>query len=390
MDDPIGVVVNVFHSMGDPSMISFSGGAPAGECTPIEEVREIATELLSDKEKASEILEYGELVGRSDLRQVVIDHLMPRCGIEADKDNIIILTGGQEGISLTCQLFLEEGDVVLTEDPTFFHGMGTFAMMGVECIGVEMDENGMIIEDLEKKIEQYQPKMVYTIPTFQNPTGRTMAADRRKRLAELASEHDFIVFEDDPYREMRYSGEEVPAIKSFDKTGNVVFGGTFSKIFSPGFRLGYIVASHELQKKYEQMLVAINTHTSNLSQAVCAEYFNRGYYPAHRQQLCDLHKQRRDACIESIKRYFPEEATYTVPDGGMFTWIELPEHIDTRALLKEAEEREDIKVSFTAGETMFTKGGLRKNCLRLSFTDLDTAVVEEGVKRLGKLIAEKL
>jgi len=290
-----------------------------------------------------------------------------------------------------CQLFIDPGDVILVESPTFVHCVEIFEMFQARCIAVEMDDNGMIPEDLEAKIIKHEPKMVYVIPTFHNPTGRTLSQDRRQRIAELGSRYDVIVLEDDPYRDIRYSGTDLKPIKAFDETGNTVLANSFSKIFSPGSRLGYVLASDKITSRLFDAKTATNSHTSMLPQVICAEFFKRGYYPAHHKMICDLYRERRDAMIESIDRYFPSQTKRTFPDGGLFTWAELPKGINTTDLLMESSSNPDVKVAFVAGEGFFIEGGGKgSNCMRLSFGGVDPEKIRTGIKRLGNLISPML
>jgi len=227
------VVRYLFESMTDPETISFGGGAPAKEALPVEIIHEIANEALTREKRGVQALQYGNPIGITDLRQAVIDKLLTPKGLNASLENIIIVAGGIESLNLVCQLYLEPGDVILVESPTFVHAVQVFNMFEARCVACETDDHGLVIEDVEAKIKQYNPKMVYVIPTFQNPSGRTFSVERRKALAELGSQYDLVILEDDPYCELRYSGEALPPVKYFDETGNTLFVNSFSKIFSP-------------------------------------------------------------------------------------------------------------------------------------------------------------
>lgn len=391
MEKSASIIRNLFGAMNDPGMISFGGGAPAKECLPVEAVREIAADVLGRDERGVEALAYGSVMGVMDLREVVVTHLLAPKGVVASPENIMILTGGLEAMNLMCQVFIEPGDVILVESPTFVHSVEIFDMFQARCIAVDMDDDGMIPEDLEEKIIRHNPKMIYVIPTFQNPTGRTLSLERRKKIAEMGGRYDVIVLEDDPYRDIRYSGTDLPPIKAFDKTQHTVLANSFSKIFSPGSRLGYILASSEIIARLFDAKSATNSHTPILPQILCAEFFKRGYYPAHHKALCDIHRERRDAMIESIDRYFPQGTKRTFPDGGLFTWVELPGGINTTELLKEATSNPAVKVAYVAGEGFFTEGnGKGSNAMRMSFSAVSPEKIRVGVERLGELIQSKL
>lgn len=391
MEKQANIIRGLFSSMNDPDVISFGGGAIARECLPVDKIREITEDIMRVDGRGYEILSYGPVLGAKDLREVIVNDLLAPKGVKANSDNILIITGGLEAMNLMCQLYIEPGDVILVESPTFVHSVETFSMFEANCIPVTMDEEGMCTEDLEAKIIKYNPKLVYVIPTFQNPTGRTLSLDRRKKIAELGSKYDVIILEDDPYRDIRYSGEELLPIKAFDKTGHTVLANSFSKIFSPGSRIGYVYANDEIISKMVDAKSATNSHTSLLPQIICAEFFKRGYYTEHHKRLCDIHRERRDAMIESIDKYFPEGTKRTFPDGGLFTWVELPGGINTSELLAESTSNPDINVAFVAGEGFFTEGnGMGSDCMRLSFGANPPDKIRTGIERLGNLIKSKL
>jgi 2-aminoadipate transaminase len=390
MAETAEVVKNLFGSFSDPELISLGIGAPAKEALPVDTVREISNEVLRLDTRGVEALQYGPVMGVQDLREVVAGQLLSPKGIETDADHIMITVGGLETISLTCQLFINPGDIILVESPTFVHAVETFEMFEARCIGVRMDDDGMDTDDLEAKIKRYHPKMIYTIPTFQNPTGRTLSLPRRRRMAELAAIYGVLVLEDDPYRDIRYSGPELLPIKAFDTSDNVILCNSFSKIFSAGSRLGYIVGCDRVIEKLQSAKTATNSHTPMLPQILCAEFFKRGYYPAHHKMICNLYRQRRDVMMECLDRYFPEGARHTRPDGGLFTWAELPGGLNTTELLKEAVTRSDVKVSYIAGEKFFTDGAPITNCMRISFGAVPPDKIRTATERLGKLLKEKL
>lgn len=385
------VVRNLFGAMTDPNIISFGGGAPAKEALPVDILRQLTDEVVVKDKRGVEALQYGPIGGTQDMKEIIVNELLAPKGVKCTTDNVMVVAGGLEGINLICQVYIDPGDVILVESPTFVHSVEIFDMFEARCIGVDMDEDGVKMDDLEAKIQQYHPKMVYIIPTFQNPSGRTLSLERRKKVAELAAQYDVLVLEDDPYRDIRYSGEDLPPIKCFDTTGNVVVANSFSKIFSPGVRLGYVMAEPEVIQHLLEVKSATNSHTSMLPQVLCAEFFKRGYYPAHHKMLCDLYRERRDTMLECIDKYFPEGTKHSFPDGGLFTWVELPGDIDTAELLKEATSDPEVNVAFVAGEGFFVgRTGRGRNCMRMSFGNNPPEKIREGVMKLGKLIEKKL
>lgn len=391
MSETAAVVKGIFGALGDPELISLGIGAPAKEALPVDILREISNDVLRRDSRGIEALQYGPTAGVRDLRDIIAEQLLAPKGVKADGAHIMITTGGLEAISLTCELFIDPGDIILVERPTFVHAIETFEMFEARCIGVEMDDDGMILEDLEEKLRIYHPKMVYVIPTFQNPSGRTMCLERRKRLAQIAEEYDVLVLEDDPYRDIRYSGQELTPIKAFDTSGNVILCNSFSKIFSAGSRLGYIIANSDLMmERLEDAKSALNSHTSLLPQILCAEFFKRGFYPAHHKAICDLYRERRNVMVECLKKYFPSGTKIAYPDGGLFTWATLPGDLDTAKLLKEAVSRKDVKVSYAAGEKFFPDGAPVTNCMRLSFGAVPPDKIRAATERLGRMLCEKL
>lgn len=370
--------------MTSPEIISFGGGSPANELLPADIVRSITNEYFRMDKRGVEALQYGKPQGLPDLKQAIADKLMAPMGINADTDQILVTSGGMEAIYLVCQLYLEPGDVILLESPTFVHAVECFDMMQAKCIAVEMDKDGMIMEDLEAKVKKYKPKMIYTIPTFQNLSGRTLTLERRKKLAEIGSEYDVVILEDDPYRNLRYSGESLGAVKEFDQTGNTIFINSFSKIFSPGARLGYAYASPEIIANMMHIKTATNSFVSTLAQVVGAEYLKGGYYDEHLPKIISLYRQRRDVMLDCIDRFFPEGTRHTYPDSGLYTWVELPEHINVTKLLPEAAKQ---NLAYISGEGFFTEGGGKgSNCMRMCFSNVSEEKINIGVERLGNLL----
>lgn len=382
------VIRQLFESMTDPQTISFGGGAPAREALPVETIHDIAEEVLTREKRGIQALQYGNPMGVADLRQAVIDRLLAPKGLNAGLENLLIVSGGIESMNLVSQLYLEPGDVVLVEAPTFVQAVQIFQLFETRCIACETDNDGLIIEDVETKIKQYSPKMVYVIPTFQNPSGRTTSLERRKALAELGSRYDIVILEDDPYSEMRYSGEVLPPIKSFDLTGNTIFVNSFSKIFSPGSRLGYIYAKKEIICRVYDIKTATNSHASVLAQVICAEFFNRGLYEPHLNKIRAIHRERRDVMMDCIKTMLPAEIKSVYPDGGLFTWAELPQHLNTTSLLSDALAQ---KVAYVPGREFFVQDkDNHDNCMRISFGGVTPENIRIGMERLADVIKAKM
>ena len=388
MQSSADVIRYLFEAMTDPDTISFGGGAPAREALPVELVHEIALEVLTREKRGIQALQYGNPIGIPDLRQAAIDWLLTPKGLKADMENVMVVSGGMENINLVSHLYLEPGDVVLVESPTFVQSVQVFRMFEARCIACETDDNGLVIEDVEAKIKKYSPKMIYAIPTFQNPSGRTTSLERRKAIAELGSRYDIVVLEDDPYCEMRYSGEDIPPIKYFDQTGHTIFAHSFSKIFAPGARLGFVFAEKEIIRKIYEAKTGTNSHTNVVTQILCAEFFNRGLFEPHLQAIRDIHRERRDVMMECIRSMLPADVKSVYPDGGLFTWVALPEHVDTTSLLEEAKQ---LKVAYMPGREFFVEGQpIRNNCMRVSFGGVPPEKIRVGMERLSEVIRSKL
>lgn len=311
-------VREILKMMADKEIVSFGGGSPAPETFPVEVIKDIADKALTQKPAA--LLQYGLTEGWLPLREAYLEHLVRAKGVKADLENVLTLTGSTKGIGLAAEIFLNAGDCVLVESPTFLSTLSVFRRFDTTCIPVLVDDDGIIPQDLEEKIKRHKPKMLYSIPTFQNPTGRTIPADRRKAIAELASKYDVIVLEDDPYCELRYRGTSVPPIKSFDESGHVVMLNSFAKIVSPGLRVGAMTADASIIRKASDAKQLADTHTPNLTQEICAEFLNRGLLPGHLKKITPLYAERMDTMLEGISKHFPQGCRYTTPEGGLFVW----------------------------------------------------------------------
>lgn len=388
MQSTADVIRYLFESMTDPETISFGGGAPAREALPVELVQDISREVLVRERRGVQALQYGNPIGIADLRQAVIDRLLSPKGLPAAMENVMIVSGGMENMNLVSQLYLEPGDVVLVESPTFVQSVQVFRMFEAQCIACETDNDGFVIEDVEAKVKKYSPKMIYVIPTFQNPSGRTTSLERRKALAEIGSRYDIVILEDDPYCEMRYSGEVLPPVKFFDRTGHTIYANSLSKIFSPGSRLGFVYADEKIIRKMYEAKTATNSHTNVVTQILCAEFFNRGLFEPHLAQIRGIHRERRDVMMDCIRSMLPQEVKYVYPDGGLFTWVELPGHVDTTVMLEEAKRH---KVAYMPGREFFVEGQpIRDNCMRVSFGAVPAEKIKLGMERLSEVIRAAL
>ena len=360
-----------------PEVISFAGGLPAPELFPVEGIRRACQDVLAQYGPKS--LQYSLSLGIREIRQFLAQRLRKR-GIDATEENILISGGSQQGLDIIGKAFLDSGAVIITENPTYLGAIQAFSAYRPVYVTVEMDEEGMIVDQVEEKIKKYHPRFIYTVPTFQNPTGRTLSYRRRIQLVELAKKYSIPIVDDNPYSELRYSGEEMPSIKAI--AGDwVIQLGTFSKIVSPGLRIGWIAASLEIMPVLEKMKQALDLHTNTFSQYVIWEYCKEGRLEKHIEKLKDAYRLRRDVMLEAMEKYMPEEVFWTKPEGGLFLWVHLPEGTNSTELLKFAIKS---KVAYVPGNGFFPNPG-GENTLRMNFSNACEEKIREGVKRLAEV-----
>ncbi len=369
----------IFKLLADPEIISFAGGNPSPKSFPSDELSDLSQKLIRDA--GSTVLQYGVTGGMSALKETVASNLAA-IGIQAGGNDMIITSGTSQGIELMAKAFINPGDRVLVESPTFLGALQSFYMFQADTKSVQTDENGLVPEDLEDKIKRFDPKFLYAIPTFQNPTGRTLSAERRKQVLAICEKYGVIILEDDPYRDLRYTGEAVPPIKAYDTTGLVVYLYSFSKIISPGLRVGAAVADPEIIAKLNICKQGEDLHTSNLSQALVNAYCRSGQMADHIAGICAMYSRQMQAMLGLLESKFPKEVTYTVPEGGLFTWVTLPEGTDAAELFKKSLEK---KVVFVPGEYFYCEAPC-KNTLRLNFSMASIAQIEEGMGALAEVI----
>ena len=295
------------------------------------------------------------------------------------------VTGSTQAMDLLCKALINPGDVILVENPSFLGNLQCMKLYQAKLVPVDSDENGLILDKLEQAMQEHHPKMLYVIPTFQNPTGKTLAADRRKPIAELAAKYGVVIAEDDPYRDLRYAGTPAPSIKSFDKEGWVVFLGSFSKIISPGLRVGFMAGDPQILRKCTLGKQSSDVHTANLNQAIVDQYLRQGLLPDHIKRICADYKVQLDAMLEELAK-FPDGTTATRPEGGLFTWVELPEGIDAKDLLEKAVARH---VAYVPGTHFYADGG-HPNTLRLNFSNSTVEQIHTGMQVLCEIITDAL
>lgn len=364
----------------NPEVISFAGGLPAPELFPVEELKKVCEDVLSNNGQVA--LQYSTTEGYIPLREAICRR-MKNLEVEASAKNVIVTTGSQQALDLCGKVFIDEGDTIICESPTYLAAINAFKAYMPRFQEVPMDDEGMIMEELEEILKDNpNAKFIYTIPDFQNPTGRTMSLRRRKKLIELANKFDIVIIEDNPYGEVRFAGEKIPPVKHFDTEGRVIYLSTFSKIFSPGLRLGWICAESGFIEKYVPFKQNIDLHTNIFSQMLAARYMEMFDIEAHIEKIKEVYRHRRELMINSIKEEFPENTKYTLPDGGLFIWVELPCNVDTSELFMKAL---DENVAFVPGESFFPNGNC-KNAFRLNYSNMPEERIIEGIKRLGKVL----
>ncbi|MQB65176.1 aminotransferase-like domain-containing protein [Limosilactobacillus reuteri] len=373
--DAVGAIL---QAAADPKIISFAGGLPAPELFPVKEMKATVDKVF--EEHGQEAMQYGAAKGVTALREVIQQHVKEKENVDSELDNVLVTTGSEQALDLVGKAFVDPGDTVLVEQPTYLCALDVFRSYGANFASVEMDEDGMKMDALEEALKANpNTKLIYTVPNFQNPTGRTMTEERRKQLAELAEKYDVYVLEDNPYGEIRFAGQHVPAVKSFDKSGHVLYMSTFSKTLAPGFRLGWLVADEDVVNKLTVLKQSADLHTDNLAQFAVAQFFADNDVDAHVKEISDLYGKRKDLMLEGIKKYFPEGVKYTNPEGGMFLWVEVPGVDDTVELFKECLEHD---VAFVPGDPFFA-GKAQPGAFRLNYSNMKEDQIEVGLKRLG-------
>jgi 2-aminoadipate transaminase len=373
------VIREILKLTEKPDIISFAGGLPSPESFPVDRLRELADEILRTAGK--QVFQYATSEGYGPLRAWIAGSLEER-GLSVSSDEVLILSGSQQGIDLAAKAFINPGDFVLVERPTYLAALHIFRCYEAQFGLVDSDEDGMRPDSLKRAVELYNPKLIYLVPTFQNPTGTTLVLERRREVMEIAMRYGVVVLEDDPYAALRYDGDPLPAVSSFDTKGTHILLGSFSKVISPGLRVGYAAAPPDILRKMVIGKQASDVHTNNLAQRMVAEFCMRGYLGPHVDATRQAYRVKRDTMLRAIERYFPQGASWTRPQGGLFLWATLPETINTGALLTQATEE---RVAFIPGSPFFADGS-GQNTMRLNFSNASLEAIDEGMLRLGRVI----
>jgi len=364
-----------------PEIISFAGGLPATECLACSSIADTANQILNSN-SSLKALQYGATEGIESLRESVVN-FSGGVGIKnITKDNALIISGGQQGIDLAFRAFLDKGDTVLVENPTYLAVLPMIASHGAKVVGVKAEDNGICVLDLEQKIKKHKPKLIYVVPTFSNPTGKTYPVKTRKAIANLAKKYNVVVIEDDPYSRLRFEGEPQPALKSFDTSGHVIYISSFSKILSPGLRVGFAIATPEILKKMVIVKQGSDLHTSNLSQCIVDKFLATNAIEKNIKDSLPIYKAKKDTMLKAIKEYMPKSFKHTYPEGGLFIWGEFESSINTVELFKKAI---DSNVAYIQGAVFYPKKGEGLNTLRLNYSNVKKEDIERGIKTLGEI-----
>jgi 2-aminoadipate transaminase len=371
-----------------PEVISLAGGLPDTSTFPPESFAAQMTRIAQESSAAA--LQYGPTEGFEETKECIVE-VMAAEGMRVDPEDLIVTTGGQQAIDLVCKTLIDPGDVVICEAPTYPGAVPTLCSYEAEVIQVETDDEGMKVDELPELLarlagEGRRPKFIYSVPTFQNPAGVTLSFERRRRLVELARSREVLIAEDNPYGLLRYEGEPLPPLYQLEGGDYVIYLGTLSKILSPGIRLGWAVAPPPVMEKMVLGKQAADLCTSTLTQYFVREYFAEGRWREYVESLCGHYRSRRDAMLDALARHFPSQAEWTRPAGGLFVWATLPDYIDTTDLLAKALGED---VAFVPGRAAYVDGS-GGSSMRLNFSGSDEDEIREGIRRIGRVIAEQV
>lgn len=371
-----------------PDIISFAGGLPGPETFPVAEFEDISCNIL--REKGAVALQYGPTEGEKPLREEVAKYLA-REKTNINAENILITAGSQQGLDIIAKIFLDPNDIAIVELPTYIGGIQAFRAYRAKMIGIPQDDHGMKMDHLEATLKKLanrrkKPKFIYVVPDFQNPSGVTMSLERRKRLLELARQYEVPIIEDSPYKDLRYKGNSIPAIYSLDKENYVIVLGTFSKLLCPGLRLAWIMAPAEWMNRMIIAKQGMDLCSPSYTQLLVAEYMKRGLLQAQVEKIRKAYGRKLEFMLEALAKYMPKGVEWSRPEGGLFLWIKLPKRMSANELFPKAVEN---KVAYVVGSA-FHCNGKGQNTMRLNFLYPSEEQIEEGIKRLAKMIRENM
>ncbi len=371
----------IFKYAADPEVVSLSAGNPSPEAFPAKEIAEISARILS--ENPISVLQYSVTEGYTPLRNHLKEYMSTKHGTGNDSDDILITTGAQQIMDLCTKALVNEGEVVICEAPSFIGSLNTFRAYNAKLVGVTVEHDGMNTDELEEKLKANpNAKLIYTIPNFQNPSGVTMSLEKRKKVYELAKKYGVLIIEDNPYGDLRYSGEFLPNIKSMDTDGIVIYAGSFSKVISPGMRVAYAIAPKPIFQKLVVCKQGNDVHTNIWSQVVCDEFITKYNFDAHLQNLRDIYSKKASFCMRLLDKYCAPAITYHRIDGGLFIWCDLPDDVDMPAFCKEAVLN---KVCVVPGNAFLTDENEECHSFRINFSTPTDEQLEKGIKILGEL-----
>ncbi len=375
----------ILKSASDPGVISLSAGNPAPDAFPVDAIKEISSKLL--EENPIGVLQYGISDGYTPLRETLKSYLKSELDVIKENDELIIVSGAQQVMDIVAKTFLNEHDTLICEAPSFVGALNTFRSYNVNLVGVTVEKDGMNMEELEEKlIANPNTKLIYTIPNFQNPSGVTMSLEKRKKLYELAKKYNVLIIEDNPYGDLRYFGEDVACIKSFDTEGLVIYSGSFSKVVAPGIRVGYMVADKAAMAKMIVCKQGQDVHTAMWSQMVCNEFMTKYDFKAHLQMLRELYTKKAQLCMDLLDEYVVNTGiTYNKIEGGLFIWCTLPENVDMLAFCKALTEK---KVCVVPGNAFLTDSAIPCDSFRINFSTPTDEELTKGIKIIGEVAKE--
>jgi 2-aminoadipate transaminase len=379
------VIRELLKITNKPEIISFAGGLPAPQTFPSAEMAEMAHRIIKENSKVA--LQYGPTEGLPELKAQIVKLLREEEGINTSSDNILVVTASQQALDIVGRTFIDPSDPILVELPSYIGGLQVFNSYGAKLMGIKADDHGLMVGDLEAKLaklrqEEEHYKFVYIVPDFQNPSGVTMTQERRQELIKLSERYNILLIEDSPYRQVRFEGEAPEMLYKMDNTHNVISLFTFSKTLAPGLRLGFILADERIIQKMAILKQSLDLCTSSLNQLLAAEFLKSGVNREHIKGVRALYKSRKDAMLQALERYMPEGVTWTKPEGGLFLWVRLPAHMNADELFYEAIKE---NVAYVVGSAFHCDGG-GQNTMRLNFSYPSLEQIDEGIKRLAKVI----
>lgn len=364
-----------------PEIISFAGGLPAAELFPLEKIAEVAGDVVLNEGKAA--LQYSPTEGLKKLREIIIAQRLNPVHINATLDEISITSGSQQALDFTGKMFINEGDTVIVESPTYLGALNAFLAYNPNYVEIPLQQDGMDMDKLEEVLKSgVRPKFIYTIPDYQNPSGITMSEEKRKRLIDIANKYDLIIVEDSPYAELCFDGKQLDPIKSLDTEGRVIYMGTYSKTFTPGLRIGWVVGNPTIINKFIQVKQGADLQTSSIDQRIAAEFMSRYDLNEHIRMIIDVYSKRRDVMLDTMKKTFHKDITFTESTGGLFTWVTVRKDIDTKVLMQEALKE---NVAFVPGASFFASSG-HNNYMRLNYSCMPEDKIRTGIERLAKVL----